>query len=257
MHWDRDTPAYRLRKILFLWMLVTIPMGLFRFVLHPWLLPRVDLHPGILYWWLMIFGMVWQFVLSVIVLRLECRVWSWQWLKSRLWIQPPVHPQRRVRWRRAYLYTVPIVLYVFAVEGTGWFDGLENWMVSEWPALRPPAYIQIEALRPLADSGAWYILGIALISSVFNYLLGEELFFRGVLLPRMEGVFGRWAWAANGVLFATYHVHKIEEVPLFIVGSLFTSLLNQRYRSFWLGVVIHGVEGVILLAIILAALLHV
>jgi uncharacterized protein len=31
--------------------------------------------------------------------------------------------------------------------------------------------------------------------------LGEEFLFRGVLLPCMEGVFGRWSWVANGVLF--------------------------------------------------------
>jgi len=256
MSLDRQTTQYRLATIIFLWLLVTIPMGVFRFVVHPWLMPRVDIHPGILYWWLMIFGMVWQFALSVIVLKMECKLWSWQSLKSRLWLQAPVHPWLRVRWRRAYFYTVPIMLYAFLVESTGWFAGLEGWIVSVWPALALPGYIQIEALRPLADSGAWYVLGIAMLSCIFNYLLGEELFFRGVLLPRMEGVFGRWAWAANGVLFATYHVHKIAEVPLFIIGSLFSSFLNQRYRSFWLGVIIHGVEGVILLAVIVAALMH-
>ncbi len=256
MQTDHKTSQYRLGMILFLWLLVTIPMGVFRFVVHPWLMPRVDMHPGILYWWLMILGMVWQFALSVIVLRRECGSWSWQWLKSRLWLRHPIHPRRGVRWRRAYLYTVPVMVYAFVVESTGWFVGLEEWIVSAWPALQLPAYIHIETLRPLAESGAWYVLGIAMISCVFNYLLGEELFFRGVLLPRMEGVFGRWAWVANGVLFATYHVHKIAEVPLFIIGSLFYSFLNQRYRSFWPGVIIHGVEGVILLTIILAALMH-
>ena len=90
--------------------------------------------------------------------------------------------------------------------------------------------------------GAWYLIGIMMVSSLFNYLLGEELFFRGILLPKMEGVFGKWAWAANGVLFAAYHVHKIEDVPIFIFGSIFFSYLNQKYRSFYPGLIIHGVE---------------
>ena len=38
--------------------------------------------------------------------------------------------------------------------------------------------------------------------TVFNTVLGEELLFRGLLLPRMNGVFGRRDWLANGVLFA-------------------------------------------------------
>ena len=32
---------------------------------------------------------------------------------------------------------------------------------------------------------------------IFNYILGEELLFRGVLLPRMNGGIGRWDWVAN------------------------------------------------------------
>ncbi|MEQ1519118.1 MAG: CPBP family intramembrane glutamic endopeptidase [Usitatibacteraceae bacterium] len=250
-----ETPQYTLRKILLLWFAVAAPMGLFRFVLHPWLMPRVDLHPGILYWWLMIVGMMWQCALTIVVLRRESNQWTWRALKARLWLNPPVHPERHRCYLRAYLYTVPVILFAFAVEQSGWLDWIETQVISWWPVLESPSYILIQSLQALADSGAWYILGIALISSVFNYLLGEELFFRGLLLPRMIDVFGRYAWAANGVLFATYHVHKIAEVPVFIVGSLFYGFLNQRYRSFWPSVLIHGVEGVVLIGMILSALM--
>jgi uncharacterized protein len=248
------TGQYSVRKILGLWLLVTAPMGIFRFVVHPWLMPRVDLDPGILYWWLMIAGMMWQFVLSVVVLRSEGHTHSWRGLKDRLWLNPPKHPKRPGRYLLAYCFTVPVILYAFAVEQSGWFDWIATSINSQWPALKAPSYILIESLQPLADGGAWYILGIAILSSVLNYLLGEELFFRGVLLPKMIGVFGRGAWVANGVLFAAYHVHKIDEVPLFIVGSLFYGYLNQRYRSFWPAVVIHGFEGLMLISIIFAAL---
>jgi hypothetical protein len=43
---------------------------------------------------------------------------------------------------------------------------------------------------------------------VGNYLYGEEFLFRGLLLPRMHRVFGKWDWLANSVLFGLYHVHK-------------------------------------------------
>lgn len=43
-------------------------------------------------------------------------------------------------------------------------------------------------------SGSWLWLGVLLAFFVFNTVLGEELLFRGYLLPRMQGVFGSWDW---------------------------------------------------------------
>jgi membrane protease YdiL (CAAX protease family) len=54
------------------------------------------------------------------------------------------------------------------------------------------------------------------VFAVFNSFLGEELLFRGVLLPRMNAVFGRWDWLANGVVFGAYHLHQ----PVAWSGSL-------------------------------------
>jgi membrane protease YdiL (CAAX protease family) len=118
---------------------------------------------------------------------------------------------------------------------TAWTDWL--------PALSEPSYTRIEALADPQFEGQWWILGLALTSLVFNYLLGEELLFRGVLLPRMAGVFGRWDWVANSVLFGLYHVHKIWFWPSMITSSFGTAWAARRYRSLWMGVVVHGVEG--------------
>ena len=40
--------------------------------------------------------------------------------------------------------------------------------------------------------GAWGWFALFVVLGVFNTVLGEELLFRGLLLPRMRGVFGRW-----------------------------------------------------------------
>jgi membrane protease YdiL (CAAX protease family) len=44
---------------------------------------------------------------------------------------------------------------------------------------------------------AWWFFALFVVNATFNTILGEEFLFRGVLLPRMEGVFGRWSWVAN------------------------------------------------------------
>jgi uncharacterized protein len=41
--------------------------------------------------------------------------------------------------------------------------------------------------------GAWWFFALFVVFAAFNTILGEEFLFRGVLLPRMEGVFGRWS----------------------------------------------------------------
>jgi membrane protease YdiL (CAAX protease family) len=51
------------------------------------------------------------------------------------------------------------------------------------------------------------VLAVFAVNAWFN-ILGEELLFRGVLLPKMNRTFGRWDWLANGVLFGAYHPHQ-------------------------------------------------
>jgi uncharacterized protein len=65
------------------------------------------------------------------------------------------------------------------------------------------------------------------INAVFNTFLGEEFLFRGVLLPKMEGVFGRGSWVANGVLFGLYHVHRLWGTP----SSVLTGLLYTLHSA--------------------------
>ena len=62
-------------------------------------------------------------------------------------------------------------------------------------------------------SGAWGWFALIVVLQIFNTVLGEELLFRGLLLPRMNRAFGRGDWVANGVLFAAYHLHVPWAIP--------------------------------------------
>ncbi len=103
--------------------------------------------------------------------------------------------------------------------------------------------------------GQWWVLGIVLVSSIFNYFLGEEFLFRGILLPKMQGVFGKYDWVANSVLFGLYHLHKPWTILSNIVMDLGASLPARRFHSNWMAIAVHGVEGFITLAMILTVLL--
>jgi membrane protease YdiL (CAAX protease family) len=88
---------------------------------------------------------------------------------------------------------------------------------------------------------------VALVSCLFNYFLGEELLFRGILLPKMRGVFGKWDWVANSALFALYHLHRPVQMLGFIVGGLAWSMPSRHFRSIWFAIILHGIEGIFLL----------
>ena len=85
--------------------------------------------------------------------------------------------------------------------------------VSIFPFLAEPSGYSLDAIFQSKEIlhglvGAWWFFALFLVFAVFNTILGEEFLFRGVLLPKMEGVSGRWSWVANGVLHGLWHVHQ-------------------------------------------------
>jgi uncharacterized protein len=87
---------------------------------------------------------------------------------------------------------------------------------------------------------------------VFNTILGEELLFRGLLLPRMKGAFGRFDWAANGVLFALYHLHMPWVIPeTLLIDTFALAYPSRRYRSALIGIIVHTIPSVVVLALLL------
>ncbi len=104
--------------------------------------------------------------------------------------------------------------------------------------------------------GAWWLLGLFFVMLVFNTFLGEEFLFRGVLLPKMNGVFGRWDWVINGLLFGLYHVVQPWGILGSIVRGVFLyALPSRRYRSAWMGIITHSWQSLYLLFLVLGLIL--
>jgi membrane protease YdiL (CAAX protease family) len=231
---------YSLFKILAIWGSVTAPMALLAFVVAPAVAPHLAIHRGLVHWLFIVAGMTWQCVVSLFVLRQELGGLRWQAIKERIWLNGPRSPRDGRPRRKLWLWVFPAILANLA----GGFLAIQldaSW--SNLTGLSEPWFANPEVLNDRQFEGQWWILGLALTSMLFNYILGEELLFRGVLLPRMAGVFGRWDWVANAVLFGLYHVHKIWFWPSMITTSFGLTWAARRYRSFLMGVIVHGVEG--------------
>jgi membrane protease YdiL (CAAX protease family) len=90
---------------------------------------------------------------------------------------------------------------------------------------------------------------------LFNTLLGEEFLFRDVLLPKKEGVFGRWDWVSNGAISTLYHLHQ----PWTFLGMLPSKLVlvfsGRRFRSNWFPIILHSLPTMFFLVLILCLVL--
>jgi membrane protease YdiL (CAAX protease family) len=91
---------------------------------------------------------------------------------------------------------------------------------------------------------------------VFNTVIGEELLFRGLLLPRMNGAFGRWDRTVNSRLFGASDIRQPWTIfGSSILGEFLFALPTKRFRSAWFGIFAHSGKSAYLLILILGLVL--
>jgi membrane protease YdiL (CAAX protease family) len=253
---------YYLAKILGIWALAAAPMGILGWIAFPLLAPDFESDPfgsGVTRVVLLTLGLIWLFVLSMIIVRREEGDLRWATVKRRLRLNAPREPATGQPRARLWLWVVPFLVAVAVVELV-LNTPLENAWVSVFPFLAEPegysfgAFFESQEILQRLE-GAWWFFALFVISAVFNTILGEEFLFRGVLLPRMEGVFGRWSWVANGVLFGLYHVHQPWGIPNSVITGLLYTYPAYRYRSTWMAIILHSAQSVYLAFLVLGVVL--
>jgi uncharacterized protein len=245
---------YSLKKILIIWALSAIPMAILAFVVTPILIPIIGLAPAIVYWMAIIVGLMWQFVLSILILKSEGYDLKWSAIHKRLKYQKPKNPKTGKSSNWLFLWTIPFILLSALIQsGSIGLPDLDNIVV---PFIKGLPQYDLSGLATPEYKGAWWILGLFLITMVFNYFLGEEFLYRGILLPKMNGVFGKWDWLANGALFGFYHLHKPHIIlsTALLFGFVF-AFPAKYFQSSWMALIIHGLEGLLGLTIVLGVIL--
>src|SRR5215213_11303317 len=238
------TEQYSLAKILGIWALAAAPMGILGWIVLPLLAPDAKSDPlgfGVTRLVLLALGLVWLFVLSMIIVHREEGNLSWATVKRRLRLNTPRDPATGRPRARLWLWVVPFLVAVAVVELV-LNTPLENAWVSVFPFLAEPQGYSFDSIFQSQEIlqrlvGARWFFALFVINAVFNTMLGEEFLFRGVLLPRTEGVFGRWSWVANGVLFGLYHVHQPWGIPNSVLTGLLYTYPAYRYRSTWMSII--------------------
>jgi uncharacterized protein len=240
---------YSLAKILGVWAAAALPMAALAWVVAPLVAGQLD-GPLTLARALLVgltVGMIWQFVLVLVLVYRERGSLRWRVLKDALWLRSPRSPKTGRVGGLLWLVLIPCLLIFWA----------EEFIPSFPPATGHDfaAVAQSDAFAAfMSGNWVWYAVFIAL--SLFNTVLGEELLFRGLLLPRMKGAFGRWDWVANGVLFAGYHLHMPWAMPAILLDTFALSYPSRRYRSALVGIIVHSSQQVMVLALMLTLVLR-
>jgi membrane protease YdiL (CAAX protease family) len=250
---------YVLWQILGIWLMAGAPMWLLGWVIYPALsagLPAMD--AGLLRIGLLTVGLVWEFILAMIILYREEGNIRISTISRRFWLNHPVSARTGETKKALWWWIIPLILLVAFVD-IALRPVIVNLTGKVFPFLaEPKGYDASSLFSPELRAqwvGAWGLLGLFFVNALFNTVLGEEFLFRGVLLPKMEGVFGKWDWAANGVIFGLYHLHQ----PWGILNSILTGLIfaftGKRFHSNWFPIILHSGQSIFLLFLILGLVL--
>jgi membrane protease YdiL (CAAX protease family) len=248
-----STEQYSVKKILLIWFLSAAPMAVLSYIVTPVMIPVLALPPAIVYWIAIIIGLIWQFVLSILILKQEGYDLSWSVMQERMKYQKPRHPVTGKSSSWLFLWVIPFIALSGMLQAGVGFPDLDRIVQ---PLIQDLPQYDLSVMATSEYEDAWWILGLFLITMVFNYLLGEEFLYRGILLPKMNGVFGKWDWLANGVLFGFYHLHKPQVIlsTALLFGFIF-AFPSKLFQSNWMAVIIHGVEGLFGLIVVLSVIL--
>ncbi|GEM_PF-141382 len=251
---------YTLAHIAGVWALASLPTALLAWVVAPALIRLVNQPPALIFWLLLILGMLSQTALGLWLVYREEGNLRWSTIRRATWLKVPTHPKTglpraRLLWRALggwFIGLFSLGLGVLLANRMVLAMVFERLLKLSWyPASPAPAYAQVTELASPEFAGRWEMIVLAVVSWALSAFFAEEFIFRGVLLPRMAGAFGKWDWVANAGLYGLYHLHKPWMIPFRFLYGLSIARPAKRYHSNWMAVCVHGVEAAALLALVL------
>jgi membrane protease YdiL (CAAX protease family) len=175
--------------------------------------------------------------------------------------------RERIRWRwpqgwRAWILV--IVVLIVAMVGSIVIGPLNAALADApgfvppdwWPAASDPRAEVTSAADVFPDiqleGNIPFVLLYLVLGLIFN-IFGEEIYYRGYLLPRMRGTFGRWDWVANGAFFTLKHVYQRWLYPGILVGGLAFAFAAGPLGSLPLAMVYHWIGNFLFSTIFLVS----
>ena len=102
--------------------------------------------------------------------------------------------------------------------------------------------------------GQWWVFFYVLFGLLVFNIFGEELWWRGYILPRQELAQGKWTWVIHGLLWDGFHIFYHQTAWSFLAYlpvTLSIAFVCQKTKNTWPGIISHTVANAALPVIIL------
>ena len=144
---------------------------------------------------------------------------------------------RRAAGRRPYLFAAGV--WIAALAAAAAWSALMMWVGPEW--LKPP-----DSAGGLTEEFGANLGGLIVVAVVWGPV-GEELFFRGFVLPGLIRRLGvPAAVVVSSGLFAVFHVDPGTLVPTFLLGAAL-AWIYLKTGSIWPSIMAHGIQNALAL----------
>jgi membrane protease YdiL (CAAX protease family) len=243
---DKDLmkiPQYKLETILLMFTWPAIWFTFLIYVIGKQFIPTGGTTPTWLLMTITVLGTSAELVAGLVLLRREGYKLSINALRDRI----------RWRWpkgRKAWVLAVIVFILGMSLSimmgpvnrsraSVPGFAPLEWWPAGSNPTI--PVESAADAFPDVSLAGNFlFVLIYFIIGLVFN-IFGEEIYYRGYLLPCMRGVFGKWDWVVNAVLFTLRHVYQRWLFPGILIGGLSFAFAFGPLGSLPLAMIFHWV----------------
>lgn len=236
-----EVKQYNLWQILLMFLWPTLWFTFLAYVVGPLFVPAGGVTPTWVFLCVLVLGNGAEMLVGLLLLRREGYELKLSSLRERIrWAWPSGWKQ----WG--------IVVAVFVAGMTlSMLAGPLNKALANTPGFHPPSFWP-NASNPLVEiTGAadvfpdvnlagnyGFFLIYFLITLIFN-IFGEELYYRGFLLPKMRGALGKWDWVVNGVLFTLKHAYQRWMYPGILIGGLAFAFAAGPLGSLPLAMIYH------------------
>jgi len=255
---DSREGTFSVKAILAIWLAAAVPVFLAIRLLAPVLADWTGVSLTLVLLVVQGFCGLWMLFVAIVSLRREGITVDWPGIRDRLMLRGPVRFGRPVGRLRLAAWLIGFAIPAYLVLG------LSTVLTVPTPLFPLFRYIygtQPAGLHPLVGLTDprflhlyWFPL-LAIATWVIWSLLGEEILFRGVLLPRLHARFRRAGWLINGFLYAVYYLFLPWLAPARLVFGCLAARLARRYSSTGVVLVWRSMEGLAVVGIAMFGIL--
>lgn len=181
-------------------------------------------------------------VLALVLYKQEGNPFLWNRFRDRM----RINVSGKVVFFGVVLLVASLVAYRFLEPVTKQLARIPMFSPPDWlaPDIHPLKVGQPGSYMGIPIAGHYWVPIVWFIGWFLN-IAGEELLFRGYLMPRMELSFAQYAWIINGCCWWVWHCFWRWQLVAILPVAFLLPFVAQKSKSTVPGMIAHGLMNLI------------